>query len=165
MSAALHAGMDWLALALACAALAVATGAMLARSLFAMCMHLGAAGALTAAAVLGLGAGDVALPLALFAGAWAPVLLLAAMLLSARATRAARRRAPWFSILAAAAAGAGLWFIVPDLGPTAAPPPSAPHSALGAWLAPLILASAGACVGLLGYGERGAFQRRVEDES
>ena len=43
---ALQSGVEWLALALACAAFAAAAGALLARSLFSMCMHLGAAGAL-----------------------------------------------------------------------------------------------------------------------
>ena len=151
-----------LALALACAALAVAIGALLARSLFAMCMNLGAAGALTAAAILAMGEGDGALVVALFAAVWAPILLLAAMLLSARAAKPKRGGAPWLSALSAAAVAAGMWFIIPDLAPAPADS-AAPMSMLGAWLAPLLLATAAASVGLLGYGERGALQRRIGD--
>jgi len=35
--------------------------------------------------------------------------------------------------------------------------------AVGFWLAPLLLVAAAACVGVLGYGERGALQRRERE--
>lgn len=151
------AGMQWLALLLACAVVASAIGAIVARSLFSMCMYLLAAGALAAAVVLLLGAGEGALALALFAAAWAPVLLLAAMLLSARAVKPMRRGRPWLSMGAATvSAGAILWPAA-ELGARAAP--ASEMSGLGFWLAPLIFATAAACLGLLGYGERGALGR------
>ncbi len=152
-----EAGLQWLALAFLCATAVTAVAALMARSLVAMCMYLAAAGVLAAAAMLALGAGDGALTLALFLAAWAPLLLLAAMLLTARATRAKRRGWPWFSLSAAIAAAAGVLFAVPDLGGAAAPAAANP-GAIGAWLAPLLLAAAAACVGMLGYGERGALQ-------
>jgi hypothetical protein len=155
-------GLHLLALALTCGAVVVAIGALTARSLFALCMYVAAAAALAAGAALALGAGDAGLGLALFAAAWAPVLLLAAMLLSARTVKPTRRGAPWFSLVAACLAGAGVFFAVPDLGPApifAAPP----GGGLGMWLAPALLAAAAACVGLLGYGERGALQHPGDD--
>jgi len=153
----LDAGMQWLALALAVAVAILAMCAIAARSLFSMCMYVLAAGALTAAVVLLLGAGDGALALALFAAAWAPVFLLATMLLSTRAAKPIRRGRPWLSIGAAAvSAGAMLW---PASELAARSAGSVESSAVGFWLAPLIAVAAAACVGLLGYGERGAFER------
>jgi hypothetical protein len=152
-----EAGLHWLALVFTCATFVVAIAALMARSLFAMCMHLAAAGVLAAAAALALGAGDGALVLALFVAAWAPLLLLAAMLLTARATKAKRRGGPWFSLIAASGAAAVALFAVPDLG--AAAPAAANPGPIGAWLASLLLAAAAACAGMLGYGERGALQQ------
>ena len=64
---------------------------------------------------------------------------------------------------ASALAGGAILLAAPDLG--SAPRPTNPEPvALGFWLAPLLLVAAAACVGLLGYGERGALQRRVERE-
>ena len=69
-----EAALHWLALGFACAAFVVGVAALMARSLFAMCMYLAATGVLAAAAVLGLRAGDAALAVVLFAAALAPVL-------------------------------------------------------------------------------------------
>jgi hypothetical protein len=155
--------LHWMALALAVAALFVGVGALLARSLFAMCMYVAGAGALAASALVALGAGDAALAVALSGAAWAPLLLLAAMLLSSRAAKPMRRGAPWFSLIAGIAAAAAVMFVVPDIG-AAAVRRDGGESALGPWLAPLLLAAAAACVGMLGYGERGALQRHEELE-
>src|SRR5262249_38645826 len=84
-------GRHLLALVLTCGAGVVAVGALTARSLFALCMYVAAAAALATGAALALGAGDAGLGLALFAAAWAPVLLLAAMLLSGRTVKPTRR--------------------------------------------------------------------------
>jgi uncharacterized MnhB-related membrane protein len=154
---------DWIALALMLGVIAAALGAASARSLYAMSMYLTAAGALAAAALLAHGAGDAALAQALVGIGLAPFLVLAALLLSSRAAKPRRGGRPWLSIVAACAvAGAVLWTL-PDLG---APAPArialvADHP-LAPWLAPLLLVLAAACVGLLGYGERGALERGQE---
>jgi hypothetical protein len=156
-------GLHWLALGFTCAAFVIAIAALMARSLFAMCMYLAAAGVLGAAAMLALGAGDAGLAAALFLAAWAPLLLLAAMLLTARATKAKRRSGPWFSLAAALVTAGGVLAVVPELG-DAATPAAGGAGAIGAWLAPLLLVAAAACVGLLGFGERGALQQHAETE-
>ena len=150
-----EAGLQWLALGFTCAAFVIAIAALMARSLFAMCMYLAAAGVLAAAAMLALRAGEAALATVLFVAAWAPLLLLAAMLLTARATKAKRRGRPWFSLIAAIAAASGVLAVLPELGAPAAPIAES-AGAIGAWLAPLMFAGGAACVGLLGFGERGA---------
>jgi hypothetical protein len=150
-------GVQALALALAGCAIAAALGAILTRSLFAMCAYATAAGVLAAAVVLLLGASDGAFALALFAGAWAPILLLAGMLLSARSAKAPHRKLRWLSVLAAGAAAALMVWPLTDPAATASAQRDAESAfGLGFWIAPLIFAAAAACVGLLGYGERGA---------
>lgn len=148
--------LPWLALGLLAAAIVAAFGAIAARSLFATTMHLAAAGASVAAMALVLGAGDGALAVALFAAAWAPVLLMAAMLLSARTTKQARRRVPWLSMLGALAALGAVWWPLAELAPTGAVAQRHIAVGLGFWIAPVLLAAATACLGLLGFGERGA---------
>ncbi len=132
-------------------------GAIFSRSLFAGCMHLTAVGASVAALILLLGAADGALALALFAAAWAPVLLLGAMVISARAAKTTTRGVPYVSLLAAAAALVGAWWPLSEIIGQDAISEQAPV-AITFWLAPLLLVIAVACVGLLGYGERGAFE-------
>jgi hypothetical protein len=153
------AALPWIALGLMAAAIVAAFGAILARSLFAMCMHLIAAGASVAAMALVLGAGESALAIVLFAAAWAPVLVLAAMLLSARAAKDMRRGWPWLSLAGAAAALCAIWWPLLQLGPVADAHAAYAPAGFGFWLAPLLLVTAVACVGLLGYGERGALGR------
>ncbi len=152
----------WLAAPLLAAALAAGLGVIMARSLFAMCMCLAAAGASAAAAAALLGAGEGALALALVAAAWAPLLLLAAMLLSARAAKPRRRGRPYLSIVAAAvSAGAILW-AAPELEAPARSVHGAAAS-LGVWPAMLLFVAGAACVGLLGYGERGVLQNGLPE--
>lgn len=152
--------LPWLALALIAVAIASAAGALLARSLFVTCMHVIAAGVSCAAAAMLLRAGDGALAFAVFAGAWAPVLLLAAMLLSARSAKTSRRGLPWLSIASATVAAAAIWWPLFELRGAAPLPAAQPVEALSFWLAPLVFAAVVTCLGALGYGERGALTRR-----
>lgn len=154
---------SWFAFALTLAALAAAFAALTARSLFALAMHVAAFGAIVAAALLNLGAGEAALGGALVVVVWTPLLLLGGMLLSARAAKQLGKGAPWGSIFAASLAAGAVLIAVPDLGEPAAPLQPASPSAIGPWLAPLIVVTAAACVALLGFGERGALRRPEHD--
>lgn len=152
--------MQWTALGLSGAVLSAAFAAATARSLFLMHMFLLVAGALAAAALLALGAADAALGQALFGAGLAPVFVLAAMLLSARTAKPRRGGRSWLTIAAAiAAAGAVLW----ASSELAIAPParvsSAAESGVSPWFAPLVFVAVAACVGLLGFGERGALER------
>ncbi len=154
------AALPWLALALMVVAIASAIGALAARSLFVACMHVLTVGVSVAAAALLLRGGDGGLALALFATAWAPVLLMAAMLLSARASKSARLRLPWLSVLGAAVAAGAIWWPLLELSAAAPVTPADALKGLSFWLAPVLLVTGAACVGVLGYGERGALTRR-----
>lgn len=143
-------------------AIAAALAALTARSLLAVCLYLAAMGALVAAALLSLGAGEAALAAALGFVGWTPVLLLGGVLLSARAAKNFKRGAPWASIAAAALAGALVLVGAIDLG-EAPIETDASLGASGLWLTMLLLAAGAACVGLIGFGERGAL-RRLERE-
>lgn len=131
------------------------------RSLFATAAGGAAIGALVAAAALSFGAGDLALGVALLAIGWAPSILLATMLLSVRSSRGAKRGAPWITIAAAGLAAAMIAMTLPDLPARAVS--AAPVAAPALWLCVLALIAAAACVGLLGYGERGALERQRGD--
>jgi hypothetical protein len=146
--------LQWLALALMGAAMAGAAGAIIGRSLFASCMHLAASGVAVAGVVLLLGEARGALAVALFAAAWAPVLLLGAMLLSTRAAKHARSGSMLLGWVAAAIATALLWWPLGEL--TVRADTIAGTTGLGFWIAPVLLVLAIVCLGLLGYGERGA---------
>lgn len=145
-----------LALALLAAALIAAFGAITSRSLFATCMYLAAAGAPVAAMVLLLGAGNGALAVALIAAAWSPVFLLAAVLLSARATKDGRRGVPWISVLSGVAALVAVWWPLYELSAGSAAQMQTASDNVAFWLAPLLLAVAAGVAVVLGYGERGA---------
>ncbi len=153
---------DAIAVALCAGVLASAIGASTARSLFSVSMFVAVAGALAAAALVALGAGEAALMQALFGIGVAPVVLLAAMLLSARAAKPRRDGRPWLTIVAAVATAVAVLWILPEMGP----PSSAPTRTGGgfdlgvtAWLAVLVFVAVAGAVALLGYGERGALQR------
>lgn len=148
--------MSGLALAFSVGAIATTLGALLARSLVSMTMFLAATAALAGGAMLALGAGDAALAWVLIGVGLAPVAFLAVMLLSVR-TAKARRGLPVFALAAAFAAGAGVLWATADVGPGA--PTLASNGGLAGWLTPLLFVAVAACVGLLGYGERGALQR------
>jgi hypothetical protein len=127
-----------------------------------MCVSVAAMCAVGAAATLAFGYGVAGVALALFGAALAPVLLLAGVLLSARAAKPQARGAPWLTLACgAAAAGAILW-PAPELA-AAARPLSAIAGSHTLWLAVLVFVAAAACAGLLGYGERGVLERRAGD--
>jgi hypothetical protein len=155
----MSAALPWLALGLMGVAIAAAIGAVTSRSLFVMCVQTVTAGVSVAAAVLLTRAGDGGLALALFAAAWAPVLLMAAMLLSVRSTKPAQRGLPWLSVLGVICATCATWWPLLDLAQ--ATPVVVQHAlrGLGFWLTPIMLAAGAACVGIAGYGDRGAFTR------
>ncbi|MBN8606819.1 MAG: hypothetical protein J0L81_07865 [Caulobacterales bacterium] len=149
----------WLALILVVASVAMAVAALMSRALFVVAMYLAACGALCAAAFMLLGAAQGALAMALVFALFAPLVLLAVVLLSSRVAKAQRRPRPWLSGVAALALALGIFWVMPELG---APVPRAPAplpDAVGGWLAPLVFVVAAACAALLGYGERGALHR------
>lgn len=135
------------------AVIAAAAAALMARSLFAMCVGLAAAGAIGSAMLLALSARDGALALAIVAAGWAPMLLFGAMLLSTRTSKSGSRGLPWLTVLAGA--GAALVFAGVGLQVEAPAPQSAPYTEFGVLAAPLLLVVASICIGLLGFGERG----------
>ncbi|MGE0596620.1 MAG: hypothetical protein AB7P07_09640 [Hyphomonadaceae bacterium] len=154
-------GMQAIALLLALAALVCAGGVMMARSFFAIAMYAGAAAAFAAGALLALGAPYAALAIAVVGAGLTPVLVLAVSALTARAARP-RRRFAWLTAIgalaAAALAGAGAAL---GLATPAAPERLALAADASAWLAPLLLVLAFVGAGLLGFGERGVFERRL----
>ena len=152
----------WIALAFGLGAAAFCMAALNARSLVISVLAFLAAGALIAASLLAFGYSDAALAVALNGAGLIPGLLLAGLLLSARTVKPRRARRPWFAaIFAILLVGVMLWVV---LGASAAPE-RALHATqspiLG--LAPMFLALATACVALLGFGERGAFNHPPAD--
>ncbi len=147
-----------LALALLFAAILTAVSALRAHSIVAAAVQLAATGALCAAATTLIG-GD-AMAVALVFAAIAPVLLLAAMLLTSPTARSGART-PWLTF-AAGAVAAGTIILAADLGaaPPHAAPASSPFDAASFWIAPIIFLAAAACIALLGFGERGALRGR-----
>lgn len=153
---------SWLGLVLILAASAAAFGALASRSMFAMSIGLSVSCMLASAALLALGNGDGALALALFGVTIAPVLLLGGVLLSAQTSK--RRGRPWASVgLGALIVSAVVWVAAQELGAAPSPAGETPISPL--WIAALVFVAAAACVGLLGYGERGALGRSREDSA
>jgi len=149
-----------IALVLTLGAIAAALGAVTARALFASVMYLIVVAALAGAAILTLGVGDAALALFLLGVGVAPILLLGAILLSVRAAKPRRSGTPWLSIGASIAITAALAWGVADLGVAGTGLATESVSPLAPWLAPLVFVACAACVALLGYGERGALDRR-----
>lgn len=145
-----------LALALLGAALIAALGAITSRSLFATCMFLAAAGAAVAAMVVLLGAGNGALAVAVVAAAWTPVFLLAAVLLSARATKDGRRGVPRISVVVGVGVLAAVWWPLNELSAGSGADLQTATVGVAFWLAPLLLVVAAGVAVVLGYGERGA---------
>jgi hypothetical protein len=149
----------WMALVLIAAAAVAAMSALGARSLVGMCLAVAAMAALSAAALATRG-GDGALALAAFGVGFAPMLLMAGLLLSTRAVKS-RRSETWLGLVAACAAAGLIAVAAPEL--EQAPAPVAEGGAVGLWLAALVFVSAVACAGLLGYGERGVLGRRAPE--
>jgi hypothetical protein len=111
--------------------------------------------ACAAVALVAVGAGEGALALALFGGALAPAMMLAAVLLSARNAKALKNGPIWLSAIAALVAGAAILWAAPELA--AAPPAQPLASAAAPWIAAVIFAATLGVVALLGFGERGPF--------
>jgi len=147
-----------LALVFALLALVAAAGAAVARAHFVMTMLLTATALFAGLTLMSLSQASAALTLVVMGGGVLPVLFLGAVLLSTRAVRSKRRGGGvWMVLLAGAAAGIVVWASqdIPARSPPQALPVGSP-----AWLGALLLAAAIVCVGLLGYGERGAFEGR-----
>jgi peptidoglycan biosynthesis protein MviN/MurJ (putative lipid II flippase) len=148
----------WIALAFGIGAAAFCAAALNARSLMIAILALFAAGAMAASGLLALGYGDAALALALSGAGFTPVLVLAGLLLSARTVKPRRTRKPYvIAVSALALAGVLLWGLLQAGAPVV--PLGAPehHGSSVLGLAPLFLTLAVACLALLGFGERGAF--------
>ena len=151
----------WLALPMMLGVLVSGIAALLARSLFVTSICACVAGVMASVLLVLLGAGSGALTLALVVGAWAPLLLLAAMLLSKRTAKGIARR-PWLSILAAAGAACALAWVGAAIEPGAATQPAHASAQIAYWLTLLALTLAAMCVGLLGPGERGVLEMSNE---
>lgn len=163
----LAAAPDALAFALGLLAIAAAWLAATARSLFAALMGLIAAGGFVAAALLCFGLGDAALAQALAGAGVAPAVLLAALLLSARAVKPAPRTRLILNAVAAVLVAAAIgWaaFSLPDRAALEWSGPARRAAPVSAMLAPLAMAAAMACLVLLGFGERGALHHPPEPE-
>jgi len=150
--------LPWMAAVMGLLALAAATAALAARSLFGMSMALAATNACMSGALAALGYGDGAMAVALFGVALAPVLLLPSALLSSRAVKPRRRGAPWLSLAAGALAGAAMLWTAPSLDRDGGA--VAGDGEPGAALPALVFVAIAAAVALLGYGERGVFGGR-----
>jgi uncharacterized MnhB-related membrane protein len=148
----LHA-LPWISAIAAVLGLAIAIAVLTSRSLFSVGIGLAAFSACMSVALAALGYGDGAVALALLGGAIAPVLFLAGVLLSGRAVKPRKRGAPWLSLIAGGLAAAAMVWAAPSLG--AAQPVAGSQSGAPIALAALVFIAVAACVGLLGYGERG----------
>ncbi len=152
----------WIAVLMLIGALAAAVATSAARALVALVLYFVVTCALLAAAVVALGSGDGALAVVLFGVGVAPFALLGVLLLSVRAVKQRRGRFPWFTVAASVAAAAATYVALPDLGP----PQTAQSDASPApWLALLVFVAGAAALGVLGFGERGAFERHMPDEA
>jgi hypothetical protein len=141
--------------------LALAVAALRARTLFVggVCASLVAATA--CAAVLAHGAVLAAVALALTGAALLLVWVLGGVLLSATSVKA-RRGAPWLTLLMAFVTGALVIAVAPELAVTRSPRIAEPLG-LPALLSILMLTAGLSVIGLIGYGERGALERRGRD--
>lgn len=150
---------QWLGVVLLVAALAAALGVMLARSLFALCMHVLATGATIAVFVALVNAADVGLMIAAAVIA-VSILMICGVTLTARTVKAAQTHGASLARILGAAAVAALLIAMaaPQFALSAPAPPTGGALHVTVWLAPLMLTLAAACLGLLGFGERGALE-------
>lgn len=147
----------WLAPLLMLSVLVAGIAALFARSLFVTSICACVAGAIASVLLVLLGAVSGALTLVLVVAAWAPLLLLSAMLLSKRTAKSHGRR-PWLSIVAAAGAVCALAWAGAAIEPDSALTPARASAGIAYWLALLALTLGAVCVGLLGPGERGVLE-------
>ncbi len=148
--------LDGIVLVLALTALVAFALAALARTLFVSVTAVTAGGACIAASFFVRGGGDAGLAVAVLLAAWAPVMLLGAMLLTGRVAKATPRvrAAPILACAVVVLAAIGVPAV--ELAGTTPSRLSAVANSAAGWLACLMLVAALGCLGLLGYGERGA---------
>jgi len=149
-------------LVLAGIALTLAGAALRARALFVASVFGGLIAATASAALLAGGAVLPAVALTLFGAALLLVWILGGMLLSGNSVKATRRGAPWLTLVAAFAAAGLIMAVAPELSATHAAPRTEPEG-LPALLAALMFVAGVVVLGLIGYGERGTFERRGRD--
>lgn len=148
-----------IAVVLSGVALALAIAALTARALFVACVFCALLSAVAAVVLLAQGAALPAIALAIFGAALLPLWFLAGLLLSGNAVKTTRRRAPWLTLVAALATAALIVAVAPDLAITHGLRAGAP-SGLPALVGAVIFVAAISVIGLLGFGERGALERR-----
>lgn len=151
------------ALVLTGIALGLAVAALRARALFVAGVCAGLVAAIASAALLANGAVLAAVALAIFGTALLLVWILGGMLLSANSVKAARRGAPWLTLLSAIATAGVILAVAPELAATR-PAPIAEPVGLPALLCALMFVAGLSVIGLIGYGERGALEGRGRDE-
>ena len=150
------------ALVLTGIALALAVAALRARALFVASVYAGLVAAIASAALLANGAVLAAVALAIFGAAFLLVWVLGGMLLSANSVKATRRGAPWLTFLSAFATAGLILVVAPELVATRPAPITEPVG-LPALLSALMFVAGISVIGLIGYGERGALERRGRD--
>jgi len=150
------------ALVLTGIALALAVAALRARALFVASVYAGLVAAIASAALLANGAVLAAVALAIFGAAFLLVWVLGGMLLSANSVKATRRGAPWLTFLSAFATAGLILVVAPELAATRPAPITEPVG-LPALLSALMFVAGISVIGLIGYGERGALERRGRD--
>jgi len=139
--------------------LALAMTALAARALFVAVASSALMGAVAGLALLANGAVLPAISLVVLGVALFPALLLGGMLLSTNAAKDSRRRARWLTMFAALATTAVIAAVTPELVATRSV--SFPEPAgLPALLAAVMFVAGVSVIGLIGYGERGALERR-----
>lgn len=150
------------ALALGALALALAVPALRARALFVAGVCASLVAAVASAALLIDGAVLAALALALTGAALLLVWVLGGMLLSRNSVKAARGGLPLLMLGAVAAAIGLAAAIAPELGATHAAALAEPLG-FPALLCALMFVVGLSLIALIGYGERGALERRGRD--
>ena len=134
----------------------VALIAMWSRVLFSIVMAGAVVFVLAGLAALALGAPLAAIALAVLGVGVAPVFFLGAILLTGRAARARVGRALAAPAALGGIAGVIAWMARDVLG---AAPPAASEGAIAVWIGALALAAGVGAFALLGFGERGGFER------
>lgn len=127
-----------------------------ARALFAAVMYFAVAAAVVAAALAVRGYGLAALACAVLGIGLGSSLLLGVVLLTSRSVKPRRAAFAWATVAAACVALMGLFWLLPAIAPQG-PSIAVAAPAINPWLAALGFGSAIGCVGMLGFGERGAF--------
>ncbi len=154
----LELGPQALALVALSGLIVIAISAASSRALFGLTMFTACFAAIAAMAALALNAPYAALTFALIGVGHAPLFLLGASLLSARAARARRGRAVATPIALAIIMGAVMWGARDVIG-APAPARADELGAVAIWIAVLIGAAGFGAFALLAFGERGGFER------